>query len=163
VFLALRGPAGTFGMLSFSNKGGQARIDKVSFVDAHNLQAVAEWAVRITGHALVGVQAGYPPIGKKYGSATLAPGIHWAARQHAVGATIVPTPFPNAINLVLVLRATGVEGKAKDVYIDYESGGTKYRLDFGVGIQMFNGSSHGCLTEGEDLQAARTVAGHTQH
>jgi hypothetical protein len=47
-----------------------------------------------------------------------------------------------------VLRATGVQGKAKDVYLDYESGGTMYRLDFGVGIQMFNGNSHGCLTLG---------------
>jgi hypothetical protein len=138
----------TFGMLSFSNKGGQARIDEVSLVGAHNLQVVAEWVVRITGQDLVGVQPGYPPISKKYGPATLAPGIHWAARQHVVGATIVPTPYPHAIDLVLVLRATGVQGKAKDVYLDYESGGTRYRLDFGVGIQMFNGNSRGCLTLG---------------
>jgi hypothetical protein len=146
---APRGTVATFGMLSFSTKGGgRARIDKVSLVDAHNLRAVAEWAVRITGHDLVGVQPGYPPISKEYGPAVLAPGIHWAARQRADGATIVPTPFPDAINLVLVLRATGVQGTAKDVDIDYESGGTKYRLYFGVGIQMFNGNSRGCLAEG---------------
>jgi hypothetical protein len=143
-----KGSVATLGMLSFSNSGGKARIDKVTLVDAHNLQAVAEWAVPITGHDLVGVQPGYPPISKKYGPAVLAPGIHWAARQHAVGATVVHTPFPDAINLVLVMKATGVKGTARDVYIDYESGGTKYRLSFGVSILLYNNKPKGCLTPG---------------
>jgi hypothetical protein len=61
---APRGGITTFGMLSWStNTGGQERIDKVSLVDAHNLQLVADWAVRITGHALIGVFPGYPPSG----------------------------------------------------------------------------------------------------
>jgi hypothetical protein len=144
-----KGSVATLGMLSFSNSGGQARIDKVTLVDAHNLQVVAEWVVRITGHDLIGSLGGYPPLGSKgQGPGSLAPGIHWAARQHAVGATVVHTPFPDAINLVLVMRATGVKGTAKDVYIDYTSGGTKYRLSFGISIVLYNNNSRGCLTRG---------------
>lgn len=143
-----RGSVGTFAMLSFSNSGGAARVDKVTLVGARNLQVVAEWVVRITGHDLIGVMGGYPPIGAKgQGPGFVAPGIHWAARQHAAGATIIHTRFPDTYNLVLVLRATGVQGTAKTVYVDYESGGTKYRLDLAVGLQLFNGNPKGCLDE----------------
>lgn len=141
-----RGTVGTFGMLSFSNTGGQARIDKITLVSAHDLQVVAEWVVRITGNNLIGVLGGYPPIGAKgQGPGFLAPGIHWATRQRADGATIVHAPNPDAINLVLVLRARGVQGTAKTVYVDYESGGSEYRLNLGVGIKLFNGDPTGCL------------------
>ncbi len=144
-----KGSVATLGMLSFSNSGGQARIDKVTLVGAHNLQVVAEWVVRITGHDLIGAMGGYPPLGSKgHGPGFLAPGIHWAARQHAAGATVVHTPYPDAINLVLVMKATGVKGTAKDVYIDYESGGTRYRLSFGVNIVLYNGNPRACLTRG---------------
>jgi len=143
-----RGMVGTFGMLSFSNSGGLARIEKVTLVDPHDLQVVAEWVVRITGHNLIGVLGGYPPIGAKgQGPGFLAPGIQWASRQRADGATVQHTPYPDAINLVLVLRATGVKGTAKTVYVDYDSGDTKYRLDLAVGIELFNGNPHGCLDE----------------
>jgi hypothetical protein len=141
-----RGSVGTLGMLSFSNSGGPARIDKVTLVDAHHLQVVSEWIVRITGHDLVGVMGGYPPVGTKGdGPGFLAPGIHWATRQRAAGATVVHTPFPDAINLVLVLRATAVKGTARTVYVDYESGGIKYRLDLAVGIELFSSNQRGCL------------------
>jgi hypothetical protein len=140
-----KGSVATLGMLSFSNSGGQARIDKVTLVGAHNLTVVAEWVVRITGHDLIGVLGGYPPLGSKgHGPGSLAPGIQWAARQDAVGATVVHTPFPDAINLVLVMKATGVKGTAKNLYIDYESGGTKYRLSFGVSILLYNNNPRGC-------------------
>jgi len=56
-----RGSVGTFGMLSFSNSGGLARIDKVTLVDPHHLQVVAEWVARITGHNLIGVLGGHRP------------------------------------------------------------------------------------------------------
>jgi len=134
------GSVATMAMLSFSNSGGVARIEKVTLVGAHNLQLVDELVVRITGHDLIGVMGRYPT---GHGPAFLAPGIHWAARQHAVGATIVHTPFPDSINLVLVLRASGIEGTAKDVYINYESEGTQYRLYFGCSIKLLNGNPPG--------------------
>jgi hypothetical protein len=136
----------TAGGLSFSNSGGPARIDKVTLVDPHDLQVVAEWVVRITGHDLIGVMGGYPPTGAKgLGPGSLALGIHWATRQRADGATIVHIPYPDAINLVLVLRATGVKGTAKTVYVDYESGGVKYRRDLAVAIELFSGNPRGCV------------------
>ena len=144
-----RGSVGTLGMLSFSNSGGTARIDKVTLAHARHLQVVSEWVVRITGHDLIGVMSGYPPIGAKgQGPGFLAPGIHWATRQRADGAKIVHTPYPDAINLVLVLRSTGTKGTAKTVYVDYESGGVKYRLDLAVSIELFNGNPRGCLSTG---------------
>jgi hypothetical protein len=135
-----KGSVATLGMLSFSNKGGPARITRITLVDAHNLQTVAEWVVPITGHNLIGVLYGYPPYGsRRHGG--LPPGIQWAARQRAVGATIAHTPFPKAVNLVLVLRATGgTEGTARTVVVDYQSGGSKYQLNFGVAIELFNGN-----------------------
>jgi hypothetical protein len=144
-----KGSVATLGMLSFSNSGGLARIDRVTLVDAHHLRVVAEWVVRITGHDLIGVMGGYPPLGAKgQGPGFLASGIDWAGRQPAVGATIVHTPFPDVINPVLVLKATGVKGTAKDVYIDYESGDRRYRRYFGVSILLYNNNPRGCLTGG---------------
>jgi hypothetical protein len=140
-----KGAVATLGMLSFSNKGDRARIDKVTLVGARNLQTVAEWVVPITGHNLLGVFYGYPPYGSKRKGFALAPGVQWAERQHADGATIGHMPFPEAINLVLVLKVTGgVEGTAKTVYLDYESGGTKYRLNFQVAIELWNGKPGRC-------------------
>lgn len=139
-----KGSVATLGMLSFSNKGGPARIDKVTLVDARDLQTVAEWLVPITGHDLMGVLDGYPPYGSKRGSQGPAPGIHWASRQRAVGATIAHMPFPLSINLIVVLRPTGSLGTVKTVYLDYESGGTKYRLNFQVAIELYNGSHKPC-------------------
>jgi hypothetical protein len=139
-FCVAHGAVATFGMLNFSNIGGTARITKVTLVDARHLQTVADWVVRITGNDLIGVFNGYPPLPPKgYGPGRLPPGIHWATRQHADGATIVHTPFPDSINLVLVLRATGAEGSAKSVYVDYESAGTEYRMNLAFAILLWNG------------------------
>ena len=63
-----RGGVGTFAGLEFSNRGGPARIERVTLADAHNLQIVSAWAVPITGLDLMGVFAGYPPVGYKEAS-----------------------------------------------------------------------------------------------
>jgi hypothetical protein len=143
-----RGMVGTFGELGFPNKGGPAHIDKVTLGDPQHLQVVAEWVVPISGHDLIGVLGGYPPLGSRgQGPSYLAPGILWNRRQHADGATIPHWPYPRIINLVLVLRATGVKGTATTVYVYYTSGGTSYRLDLASGIELYNGNPRGCLDE----------------
>ena len=145
---APRGSVGTFGELAFPNKGGTAHIDKVTLVDAHHLQVVAEWVVPITGNDLIGVVGGYPPIGSKgHGPSYLAAGILWNRRQRADGATIPHWPYPRIIDLVLVLRPIGVMGTAKTVYVYYESGGSSYRLNLAGGIELYNDKPRACLTQ----------------
>ncbi len=122
---------GTFGVLSFNNNGGRAQIDRVTLVGSHHLRIVAGWVVPITGHNLLGVLDGYPP-------GTLSPGIQWAQRQLANGAVIPHIPNKDTINLVLVLKPTGKQGAARSERIYYESGGTHYVLNLGVGIQVRN-------------------------
>jgi hypothetical protein len=52
---------------------------------------------------------------------------------------IAHTRGQDEFNLVLVLKATGVSGTSKDVYIDYESGGAHYRLDLHFNMKVING------------------------
>ena len=140
------GFAATFGQLSFSNSGGPAQIGKVTLVDEHDLQVAAMWVVQVTGHHLIGVMAGYPPTGAKgMGPGFVAPGIHWATRQRADGATVPRTPYPDAVNLVLVLSATGMRGTAKAVNVYYESAGRQYLLNLRSSIELFNDNSKECL------------------
>jgi hypothetical protein len=135
---------GTFAALVFGNTGGQARIKKVTLVDARSLQLVAAWAVPITGHNLMGVFDGYPPNRVDGGRGT--PGVQWGRRQRADGATIAHIPGKGVDNLVLVLKASGSEGTAKTEDVYYTSGGTEYLLNLGVGIQLFNGNKRGCMS-----------------
>jgi len=141
-----RGGVGTFAGLEFSNRGGPARIERVTLADAHNLQIVSAWAVPITGLDLMGMFAGYPPVGYK-GSfpGHLAPGVQWDQRQRVVAAVIPHSQGQDVVNLVLVLKPSGVVGTAKDVDVNYVSGGTHYLRDFGVTVQVYNGNQKGCL------------------
>jgi hypothetical protein len=143
-FWAPRNEVGTFAALVFANSGGQARIKKVSLVDARHLQLVAAWAVPITGRTLMGVFDGYPPNKVDDGHGT--PGVQWGRRQRADGATIAHIPGKGVDNLVLVLKASGTEGTASTEDVYYTSGGTEYLLNLGVGIQLFNGNKRGCMS-----------------
>ena len=49
------------------------------------------------------------------------------------------------VNLVLVLKPSGVVCTAKDVDVNYVSGGAHYLRDFGVTVQVYNGNQKGCL------------------
>lgn len=144
------GGVGTFGGLSFHNPGSSAKIDNVTLIDSHDMQIVAAWVVPITGRDLLGVFSGYPPDGYP-GSfpGHPAPGVQWEQRQHAVGAVIPHTPGQDVENLVLVLKPSGTVGTAKNVTLDYQSGGTKYRYDFQVGVIVYNGNSNGCLSKSQ--------------
>jgi hypothetical protein len=51
-------------------------------------------------------------------------------------------------NLVLVLRPTGPEGSASTEYVWYASGGSRYVLNLGVRVELFNGNVHGCAAHG---------------
>jgi hypothetical protein len=139
-----RGGVGTFGGLSFHNRGSSAKIENVILTKARDLQVVAAWVVPITGTDLLGVWSGYPPH-----RATALPGVQWDKRQQAVGAMIPHTPGQNVENLVLVLKPSGAVGTANDVTLDYQSGGTKYRYDFQVGVIVYNGNSNGCLSKSQ--------------
>jgi hypothetical protein len=143
-----RGSVATFGATSFSNSGtGQEKIEKVTPVGPHDLRLLTAWVVPVTGHALIGDFGGYPPYGMKgFSFGPLPPGWQWGERQRADGAVIPHTPGHNAINLLLVVKASGVEGTMKDVYVYYESGGTHYRLDLSFFIQLYNGNLLGCMT-----------------
>lgn len=140
------GDVATIAAKDFPNPGRQARIDNVTLVGAHDLRLVAAWAVPITGTDLMGVFAGYPPYGiqGKNGFPGVVPGVLWDRRQRADGAKIPHTPGQDTINLVLVVKASGVEGTSKTVYVDYESGGNHYRLDMRFFMKVFNGVPDGC-------------------
>jgi hypothetical protein len=114
------------------------------------LQVVAAWVVPITGLDLLGVFGGYPPDGY-LGQLTdsSVPGVHWEQRQHAAGAVIPHTAGQDVGNLVLVLKPSGAVGTAKDVMLDYQSGGTRYRYDFQVAVIVCDGNSGGCLSKSQ--------------
>jgi hypothetical protein len=142
---APRGSVATLAASAFANSGGPGRISKITLVDPHDIKIVTAWVVPDTGLDLIGVFAGYPPLGiKGLGPPSIPPGIQWRHRQRADGALIPHTPGQDSINLVLVLKASGVKGTVKDVYIYYEAGGNNYRLDLAFAIQLFNGNKHGC-------------------
>jgi hypothetical protein len=56
-------------------------------------------------------------------------------RQRADGAVIQHIRGQDVINLVLVLKPSGRDGTARTEYVYYQSGGTRYLLKMGVGIQ----------------------------
>jgi hypothetical protein len=143
-----RGSVATFGATSFSNSGaGQEKIEKVTLVGPHDLRLLTAWVVPVTGTTLIGDFGGYPPNGMKgYSFPSLPPGWQWEQRQRADGAVIPHTPGHDAINLLLVVKASGAEGTMKDVYVYYESGSTHYRLDLSFFIQLYNGNLQGCMT-----------------
>jgi hypothetical protein len=143
-FWTPRNGVGTFGALVFGNSGGQARVDKVTLVGSRHLRIVAAWAVPITGNDLLGVFQGYPPNGINGSAGPLAPGVQWGHRQRADGAVIPHIRGQDVINLVLVLKPSGRDGTARTEYVYYHSGSTRYLLNMGVGIQVFNGNEHGC-------------------
>ena len=144
------GSVGTFGGLSFHNPGNSAKIDNVTLINSHDMQIVAAWVVPITGTDLLGVWSGYPPDGDPGQlSGHGAPGVQWEHRQHAAGAVIPHTPGQDVENLVLMLKPSGAVGTAKDVTLDYQSGGTRYRYDFQVGVIVYNGNSNGCLSKSQ--------------
>jgi hypothetical protein len=144
------GGVGTFGGLSFHNPGSSAKIDNVTLINSHGMQIVAAWVVPITGLDLLGVFGGYPPDGYPGQlPGHPVPGVQWEQRQHAAGAVIPHTAGQDAENLVLVLKPSDVVGTAKDVMLDYQSGGTKYRYDFQVGVIVYNGNSGGCLSKSQ--------------
>jgi hypothetical protein len=139
-----RGAVATIAATDFPNHGGPARIEQVTLVGARDLRLVAAWAVPITGTDLLGVFPGYPPLGlNRAFPGKPAPGVQWGRRQRADGAVIRHTPGQDVINLVLVVKASAVTGVATDVYVDYESGGTHYRLDLRFFIRLFNGVPDG--------------------
>lgn len=135
-----RGEVATVASQEWPNSGGTARIEKIILVGSHDLRLVAAWVVPVTGTDLIGVFAGYPPLGTKGdGPGSLAPGIEWADRQRADGAVIPHTAGHNVFNLVLVVRPSGVLGSVKDIYVDYAVGSTHYRLDLHFFLKVFNG------------------------
>jgi hypothetical protein len=135
-----RNGVGTFAPLAFGNTGGPARITKVTLVGAHHLKIVAAWVIPITGSDLMGVFSGYPP-GPPFAR---SPGIEWNRRQHADRAVIPHLPGQAVYNLILVLRPSGAQGTASSEDIYYQSGGTQYLLNLGIGIQLINGNQNGC-------------------
>jgi hypothetical protein len=142
-FWTSRNGVGTFGLLSFGNSGGPVRLDKVTLAGAHQLRIVAAWVVPITGTDLLGVFNGYPPNGDKGSAPPLSPGVQWRHRQRVAGAVIPHIRGRDAMNLVLVLKPSGRQGTVRSEYIYYHSASTRYLLNPGVGIQLFNGDEHG--------------------
>jgi hypothetical protein len=135
-----RNGVGTFATVALGNSSGPARITSVTLVGAHHLKIVAAWVIPIRGLGLMGVFSGYP-AGPP---AAQAPGIQWARRRRADGALIPHLPGQAVYNLVLVLRPSGAQGTASSEDVNYQSGGTQYLLNLGIGIQLINGNQNGC-------------------
>jgi hypothetical protein len=144
-----KGDVGTFADLSFGNSGGPARIAKVTLSKARHLQLVGAWVVPATGTDLWGVFDGYPPRGIPGPDGNRGvPGVHWGQRQRADGAVIPHLRGHDQENLVLVLKPIGLDGTAATEYVWYTSGGSRYVLNLGVRVELFNGNVHGCATHG---------------
>jgi hypothetical protein len=140
------GQVATIGATEWPNPGPTARVTGVTLVKEHDLRLLADWVVPITGNDLLGVLIGYPPYGVngRKGPPGAQPGVEWNRRQRAVGATIPHTRGQDVYNLVLLLQPTGHEGSVKDVYVDYQTGGTQYRYDMHFNIEVYSSTTSGC-------------------
>jgi hypothetical protein len=136
----------TYGLEQFPNTGGTAKIQTVALVSPHDLRVVADWVVPITGTNLIGVHSGQP-TGR--GAPPMAPGIQWAQRQRADGATIRHTPGSDVINIVLVIKPSGGIGSAAGLDVYYTSSGGSYLLQFPIGIKIKTGT--GCTSSDTKL------------
>jgi hypothetical protein len=144
-----KGDVGTFADLEFGNGGGPARISRVTLAHARHLQLVAAWVVPVTGTDLWGAFDGYPPNGIAGPEGNRGvPGEHWNQRQRADGAVIPHLRGQDVENLVLVLKPIGPEGSASTEYVWYTSGGSRYVLNLGVRVLLFDGVVNGCATHG---------------
>jgi hypothetical protein len=118
------GQVRTDGDQFFQNPGPWARVTSLSLAHDHGLELLSAWIVQITGHTLYGNWPGWPV------NRPQLRGVHWDARQEAVGASIAPTSGLHGYNIVLAIRlAPGRrEGWARGITVRYHSGGQDYKL-----------------------------------
>ncbi|WP_405972457.1 hypothetical protein OG496_24870 [Streptomyces sp. NBC_00988] len=115
----------TFGEDELHNYGSKAVvIDKVTLKKASGLHLV-EAVIVPTSTAFIGLSTGYPPVPE----ARSGPGIHWAHRREALGATVAPQPDNTKVanNLVLHLQVTAASGvHMAGVLVHYHVGDSDY-------------------------------------
>ncbi|MFD4598094.1 hypothetical protein ACFWPQ_08635 [Streptomyces sp. NPDC058464] len=114
----------TFGMDELHNYGSKTVvIDKVTLRKASGLR-LAEAVIVSTSTAFIGVSTGYPPVPE----ARNQPGIDWAHRRKAVGASISPQPDNAKVanNLVLHIQVTASKAHASGVLVHYHVGDSTY-------------------------------------
>lgn len=118
-----RGGVLSFGFEAFRNQGHQAAtISKITLNTPHSLRLIDAWVIPITGDDLYGVLSGYPPV--KH----IQPGVQWAERQRASGATVAPGSGPSnrMTNVLAVLKPVHQTGWAQGLNVYYHVGGTQY-------------------------------------
>ncbi|MFE2212123.1 hypothetical protein ACFW93_09080 [Streptomyces canus] len=122
---AKEGGSVTFGGDELHNFGSKpVVIDKVTLSKASGLRLVTSVIVS-TSSSLIGYSTGYPPVPE----ARNQPGIDWAHRREAAGATLSPQPDNAKVvnNLVLHLQVTGASGvRMAGVRVQYHVGDSDY-------------------------------------
>jgi hypothetical protein len=113
----------SYGFTGVRNSGDvTVVIDRVGLADARGLRVLAAYVVPGTSNFLYGINRGYPP------ELPLSPGVDWAARQKADGATLRPMKKSLEDSLLLVIKGTGRRGTAKGVDIWYHAGSQQCHL-----------------------------------
>ncbi|WP_262064511.1 hypothetical protein [Streptomyces sp. STR69] len=114
-----------FGGDELHNYGSKAVvIDKITLRKASGLRLV-EAVIVSNSSALIGYGSGWPPDPE----ARSGPGIDWAHRRKAVGATLSPQPDNAKVlnNLVLHLQVTAASGvRMAGVLVNYHVGRSDY-------------------------------------
>lgn len=131
----------SYGFEEFRNRGPRAAtISKITLNAPHSLRLVDAWVIPITGDDLYGVLSGYPPVKR------MQPGVQWARRQRASGATIAPTrPSSQVVNILAVLKPVHKDGWAQGLDVYYHVGGTKYVFRTATKIVVWTiGTKHDC-------------------
>ncbi|MDV7214870.1 hypothetical protein [Streptomyces prunicolor] len=122
---AKKGGSVAFGGDELHNYGSKAvTIDRVTLSKASGLRLV-EAVIVSNSTALIGYGSGWPPDPE----ARSGPGIDWAHRRKAAGATLAPQPDNAKVanNLVLHLQVTAASGvHMAGVLVDYHVGSSEY-------------------------------------
>jgi hypothetical protein len=138
-----RGGVLSFGFEGFRNQGGQvATISKITLNAPHRLRLIDAWVIPVTGDDLYGVLSGYPPVKR------MQPGVQWAERQRASGATVEPGNGPPdhvSTNILAVLKPVHQTGWAQGLNVYYHVGDTQYVFHTATKIMVWTrGTKHHC-------------------
>ncbi|MGX9889956.1 hypothetical protein [Streptomyces sp. NPDC002276] len=124
-----------FGGDELHNYGAKALvIDKITLREANGVRLV-EALIVSNSSAFIGYGHGWPPDPE----ARTGPGIDWAHRRKAVGATVSPQSDNAKVanNLVLHLQVTAASGvRMAGIRVRYHVGGSAYVWDNVLGLTV---------------------------